>query len=97
MPPDNSANVGVYQIIFQVSITEAGQLVVTLTGNDLAYTVVGRETGTSQIVGIAIIETTENSVLTIRNPSGSSSALTVTPLAGGTRSVSARLMITQLS
>ena len=90
--------IGAYQVLFQVSVTEPGQLVLTLNGEDLAYTVVGRATGTSQIVGLAIVETTSvNSVLTVRNPDGTAEALTLTPLAGGTRPVSAHLVITRLS
>ena len=93
----NLAEIGTYQVLFQVSVTEAGQLILTLNGKDLAYTVVGRATGTSQIVGMAIVETTEiNSVLTVRNPEGTAEALTITPLAGGTRPVSAHLVITQI-
>ena len=93
----NLAPIGTYQVLFQVSVTEAGQLILTLNGQDLAYTVVGRATGTSQIVGMAIITTTAvNSVLTVRNPAGNAAALTVTPLAGGTRPVSAHLVITQI-
>jgi hypothetical protein len=92
------ADIGVYQVLFQVSVDEPGQLIVTLNGADLAYTVVGRATGTSQIVGIALVQTTSvNSVLTIRNPAGNSTALTITPLAGGTRPVSAHLTITRFS
>lgn len=34
--------------------------------------------------------------LTVRNPTGSAAALTITPLAGGTRPVSAHLVITQI-
>ena len=91
------AEIGTYQVFFQVSVTEAGQLMLTLNGEDLAYTVVGRATGTSQIVGMAIVETTViNSVLTVRNPEGTAAALTITPLAGGTRPVSAHLVITQI-
>lgn len=93
----NLAEIGVYQVLFQVSVTEGGQLILTLNGADLAYTVVGRETGTSQIVGMAIVQTTViNSILTVRNPAGNSTALTITPLAGGTRPVSAHLVITQI-
>ena len=93
----NLAEIGTYQVLFQVSVTEAGQLILTLNGEDLAYTVAGRATGTSQIVGMAIVETTViNSVLTVRNPEGTAAALTITPLAGGTRPVSAHLVITQL-
>ncbi len=76
--------IGSYQVLFQVSVTEVGQLILILNGEDLPYTVVGRDTGSSQIVGIALVETTsENSVLTVRNLEGTAAALTVTPLAGG--------------
>ena len=57
----------------------------------------GRAIGTSQIIGTAIVSTTSiNSILTVRNPAGNSAALAITPLAGGTRPVSAHLVITQL-
>ena len=93
----NLADIGAYQVLFQVSIGEAGQLLLTLNGMGLEYTVVGRATGTSQIVGIAVVETTSvNSTLTVRNPASNVAALTVTPLAGGTRPVSAHLTIIQL-
>ncbi len=90
--------VGTYQVMFQVSVTEPGQLVLTLNGTELSYTVVGRATGTSQIVGTALITTTaEDSVLTVRNPAGNAAALTITPVAGGTEPVSAHLVIVQLA
>ncbi|MDO8391539.1 MAG: collagen-like protein [Actinomycetota bacterium] len=90
----NLAAIGVYRVSFQVSVTEAGQLVLTLNGTELANTVVGRATGTTQITGIALVETTAvNSILTVRNPSGNSTALSVTPLAGGAAPVSATLII----
>ena len=93
----NLAEIGTYRVLFQVSVTEEGQLILTLNGEDLAYTVAGRATGTSQIIGMAIVETTViNSVLTVRNPEGTAAALTITPLAGGTRPVSAHLVITQI-
>ncbi len=93
----NLEPIGTYQILFQASIEEAGQLVIALNGTELDYTVVGRATGTSQIVGMSIINTTaENSTLTIRNPIGNTTALTLTPTAGGTEPVSAQLIITQL-
>ncbi|MBC7765069.1 MAG: collagen-like protein [Hyphomonadaceae bacterium] len=60
----NLATIGTYQVLFQVSVSEAGQLILTLNGADLAYTVVGRATGTSQIVGMALVITTSvNSIL----------------------------------
>ena len=83
--------------MFQVSVTEAGQLLLTLNAADLDYTVVGWATGTSQIIGMAIVETTSiNSVLTVRNPADNAAALTITPLAGGTQPVSSHLVITQI-
>ena len=92
------APLGTYQVLFQVSVTEAGQLLLTLNGAELAYTVVGRAAGTSQIVGMALITTTEeDSVLTVRNPASATTALTSTPVAGGTEPVSAHLVILQLA
>lgn len=93
----NLTNVGVYEVNFQVSVSEAGQLLLNLNGTDLAYTVAGRATGTSQIVGLALVRTTiPNSVLAVRNPSGNAAALTITPVAGGARSVSAHLVVKQI-
>lgn len=97
----NLAAIGTYQVLFQVSVTEAGQLVLTLDSgggaNELAYTVVGRATGTSQIVGMALVTTTViNSILTVRNPAGEAAALTITPLAGGVDPVSAHLVIMRI-
>lgn len=93
----NLAQIGTYQVLFQVGVTEAGQLELTLNGAPLAYTVVGRATGTSQIIGLAILTTTTiNSVLTVRNPADNATTLTITPLAGGTQPVSAHLVITQI-
>lgn len=81
----NLANIGTYQVSFQVSVTEAGQLILTLNGADLAYTVVGRATGTDQLSRTALVSATViNSILTVRNPAGNATALTITPLAGGT-------------
>ncbi len=89
--------IGTYQVLFEVSVDEAGQLLLTLNGEELAYTVVGRATGASQIVGMALVETTEeDSILTVQNPIGNAAALTITPLAGGTRPVSAHLTIIQI-
>lgn len=93
----NLAEIGTYLVMFQVSVTEAGQLILTLNGEDLAYTVAGRATGSSQIVGMAIVDTTViDSVLTVRNPEGTAAALTISPVAGGTRPVSAHLVILQI-
>lgn len=97
----NLAEIGVYEVLFQVSVTEAGQLVITLDSGggsiELPYTVVGRATGTSQIVGMDLVQTTViNSILTVSNPASESTALTITPLAGGTEPVSAHLIIKRI-
>ena len=44
-----------------------------------------------------VTTTVINSILTVRNPEGTAAALTITPLAGGTRPVSAHLVITQIA
>jgi len=93
----NLAEVGTYQVLFFASTDESGQLILTLNGENLDYTVVGRATGTSQIVGMSLVTTTAaDSVLTVRNPEDNVSPLNLTPLAGGTRPVSAHLIITQI-
>jgi len=92
------SEVGTYLILFQVDVTEAGQLVLTLNGEELPYTVVGRATGTSQIVGMALVTTSvATSVFTVRNPADNAAALTITPSDGGTEPVSAHLIILQIA
>jgi hypothetical protein len=94
----NIPNLGNYQVFFQVSVTEAGQLGVELNGVLLVNTVVGRATGTSQITGTFLINVAvPNSTIKIVNPSGNPTALTITPLAGGTDAVSAHLIINQIA
>ena len=94
----NLAEPGTYLVQFLVTAGEGGQLILTLNGTDLPYTVVGREASAAQIVGMALVTTTTaDSVLTVRNPEGTAPPLTLTPSAGGTRPVSAQLVILQLS
>jgi hypothetical protein len=93
----NLSSIGTYQVMFQVSVNEPGQLDLSLNGTDLASTVVGRATGTTQLSEMSFVTTTvANSILTVRNPAQNSTALTITPIAGGTRAVSAHLVITQI-
>ena len=94
----NLVGTGVYQILFCVEVNQSGQLVLTLNGTELPYTVTGRYTGSSMIVGMSIIQTSAaNSVLTVRNPSGNFTTLGITPLAGGTWPVSAHLIILKIA
>jgi hypothetical protein len=93
----NLLSVGIYQVSFQVSITETGQLCAVLNAGQNATTIVGRATGTSQIIGLFFIQTiVPNTILSIRNPVGGASALTITPIAGGSDPVSAHLLISRL-
>ena len=100
-------DIGTYLVTWQVSVAEAGQLVLALDSGsgfvELAPTVVGRATGTSQISGSTLITTTAvSSTLAVRNPTGNTPALTITPHAGTsdvpTRpSVSATLTIIRIA
>jgi hypothetical protein len=91
------SDVGTYMVSWQVSINEPGQLILELNDIQISYTVVGRATGTSQISGNSLITTTSsNSILSVINPVGNATALTLTPFAGGTNSVSASLVITRI-
>ncbi|GAB2641456.1 hypothetical protein GCM10027035_39210 [Emticicia sediminis] len=93
----NIPAIGIYLVDWQASIAEAGQLVLQLNGTDIPTSVVGRATGTSQIIGHTMIMTTSsNSVLRVVNPSGNPVALTINPTAGGTRAVTANLVITRI-
>jgi hypothetical protein len=86
---------GTFRVTFDVSVTEAGQLELTLNGVALPYTVVGRDTGTTQIVGESLVSVpTAPSILAVLNPTAS--ALTITPHTGGTAPVSASLIIQKL-
>lgn len=93
----NLAAIGTYEVNWQVSTDEAGQLALAIGGVALAPTVVGRATGTNQISGSRLITTSViNSVLSIINHL-SPAALTITPTAGGTASVSASVTIKRLA
>ncbi|HUG82968.1 MAG TPA: cell wall-binding repeat-containing protein [Euzebya sp.] len=93
--------IGIYRVSYQVSVDEAGQLVLTLDEGggpvELAYTVAGRATGTSQITTTVLVETTvDDAILALRNPLAAAAALTITPLAGGADPVSALLLIERI-
>ena len=86
--------VGVYRVAFQVPVADAGQLVLTLDGVELPYTVAGRSSNNSQITETALVQTAgPGSLLTVRNPSGNVTALSVTPFAGGFQPATATLVI----
>jgi hypothetical protein len=89
--------IGTYRVTFSVPVDEAGQLELRLNDTEQAFTTSGRATGTSMISGTTLVETTASySVLEVVNPSGNSTALTVTPDAGGTQPVAASLIVERL-
>jgi hypothetical protein len=87
---------GTYRVSFAVPVGEAGQLQLTLNGAALGYTVAGRAAGSSPIAGSALVRTTiSDSVLQVVNFS-SSTALTVTPFAGGNSPSASTLIVERL-
>ena len=87
---------GTYLVFFNASTSEAAQLVLTLNGAELSYTVSGTGDDNSQITGVSVISAAENSVLTVRNPASATSSVTLTPNAGGNSPVSAHLTVIRL-
>ncbi len=89
--------IGTYLVQFQVSVDQPGQLMLRLNGVPIANSVVGRDLITDQIVGMSLVTTTTlGSILEVINAPLNSTALTITPIAGGTHSVSAHLSIMQI-
>lgn len=87
---------GYYRITSQVSVDEAAQIAVAINGVKDTNTVVGRATGMNQIFLDVILALTAADVITIIN-GASAAALTITPIAGGTDSVSATLNIVRMT
>jgi len=86
---------GIYQIYFQASITEAGQLCIALNNIETSR-IVGRSTGTSQLMSFSLIQILANTLLSIVNPVTETTALTLTPFAGGTNQVFANIVISRI-
>jgi hypothetical protein len=79
-------------------VTQPGQLQLSLNSIPLPETVVGRATGTTQIIGMSLVTTaTSGSVLQVINPSGNNPlGLTIPFDDGGTQSISAHLVIIRI-
>lgn len=96
--------IGIYQVLFQVVVNVKGQLDLTLDSGtgpvELLNTVVGTSAASSDstaIVGMAIIQTTVvDSILTVRNPGKNTNSVILAQGAGGSQSLSAHLVITQI-
>ena len=88
--------VGTYLVQFQVDVTAAAQLQLSLNTVPLPETVVGRATGTTQIIGVSLVTTTSaGSILQVINPP-TNPGLTLPPNDGGTHPISAHLVIIRI-
>jgi hypothetical protein len=88
-------SIGTYLVQFQASINEPAQLALMINGVVDTNTVVGRSTGTDQVIGKSLV-TTSVPDTTLEVINDGASALTLTPIAGGTHSVSAHLLIIKI-
>lgn len=92
----NLVNAGTYAISWVVSVTEAGQLQLAIGGVGIAETVVGRDATASQIDGDTVITVGAGAILSVINPVGNATPLTITASAGGASPVAALLSIRRI-
>lgn len=87
--------IGTYLVLFEGSVNEPGQFMLRINGADLANSVAGRDTGTTQIVGVSLVTTVvPNTTLEVINPPLNTTALTLTPANGSlTHAYSTHLVI----
>jgi hypothetical protein len=76
--------------------SSGGQVVVELNGFEQPSTLVGIVNAGQLKTSVLITTTSASSVLRIVNPASGTQPLTLTPSAGGSNSVTAHLLITQL-
>ena len=94
----NLAEAGTYLVAFRVNSTDAGQLQIAVNSNGLANGIFGTSTEGSSIDGVTVITTAQaNSVLSIINPTNSTSAITITQNAGGANPTVSTLTIIKLA
>lgn len=87
---------GTYEVNWQVLVDEEGQLALYLNGAMLPQTVVGRRTGSSQIVGDLLISTTiPSSILSVCNPNAT--PITIVQNDGGAQPDTVTLTIKQIA
>ena len=89
-------NTGVYEVAWQVTVIEGGALALALNGVQQPATVVGRNTGRTQIVGHVLINANAGDVLSIRAATGNPTALTFLSNAVGTNSINCSLVIKRI-
>lgn len=94
----NLAEAGTYLVAFRVNSTNAGQLQIAVNSNGLANGIFGTSTEGSSIDGVTVITTAQaNSVLSIINPTNSTSPITITQNAGGANPTISTLTIVKLA
>ena len=94
----NLAEAGTYLVAFRVNSTNAGQLQIAVNSNGLANGIFGTSTEGASIDGVTVITTAQaNSVLSIINPTNSTSPITITQNAGGVNPTISTLTIIKLA
>lgn len=94
----NLAEAGTYLVAFRVNSTNAGQLQIAVNSNGLANGIFGTSTEGASIDGATVITTAQaNSVLSIINPTNSTSPITITQNAGGANPTISTLTIIKLA
>ena len=94
----NLAEAGTYLVAFRVNSTNAGQLQIAVNSNGLANGIFGTSTEGASIDGVTVITTAEaNSILSIINPTNSTSPITITQNAGGPNPTISTLTIIKLA
>lgn len=94
----NLAEAGTYLVAFRVNSTNAGQLQIAVNSNGLANGIFGTSTEGASIDGVTVITTAEaNSILSIINPTNSTSPITITQNAGGANPTISTLTIIKLA
>lgn len=94
----NLAETGTYLVAFRVNSTNAGQLQIAVNSNGLANGIFGTSTEGASIDGATVITTAQaNSVLSIINPTNSTSPITITQNAGGANPTISTLTIIKLA
>ena len=88
---------GTYLVEFTVPVSAAGELVLTLNGLELSYSVAGVDAA-GTIFGITVVTAAEDDALiTVRNPAANTGNVTVAAAGEGSQPLSAHLTIIRLS
>ena len=78
-------------------VSAAGELVLTLNGTELPYTVTGTDAA-GTLAGVAVVDATaDDALITLRNPAANTDNVTVATAAAGAQPLSAHLTIIRLS